>query len=176
MDTSNNLFEYIPCELLCTGLEEDKLLFSKSQECVFAFVNKLKPIMKYLACPVYFCEKVSVGDVQCKLYVRNEKCMPGRVRGVYVCELDSEYAKKYENLDYLYLREDGTFFLTRNSHGDHNRGYIEGDVWKLVKFEYLVKSLDSILQIAIKKRNEVQTGLKARSERLGEAIAVLMRP
>ena len=84
MDTSSNL-DYLPCALWGSDFEEVKLLYKKIREAVFVLVSKLKPVMKYLATPVYFCEKVSIGDVKCKQDVSSSN-IPHKTRGIYLCE------------------------------------------------------------------------------------------
>lgn len=173
MDSSNNLLDYVPRDLLTNQLEEDQELFVKTEETVIALISQLKPIMKYITYPVWLCEVATVGNTECFGSTKADEPAPGTLRGIYLCRVDSKTAEQCGGLDHLFLRDNGLFFLTRNAHGEHYRGYIGGGVWINVPFKDLLGSLQAAFKVAVERREKQLETLGKRKELLDKIVKLI---
>ena len=151
-----------------SGFPEDAELAEKAEKVVELLVKELKPVLRYIAIP-FLVKKTNVSP-------------PSSFRAIEIICF-----KRYpaEELEYLFLSEDGIFFTAKEikaSQYSHEKDYYqptatgENDIlstWRAIPFNEFTASLEEALRQAKEKREKHLASIAERSARLDKIMEIL---
>lgn len=157
MDTSNsqNFQDFRVIDLERSQHSEDRELAVKAEEVVKVLIEKLKPVLRYIATPVPFIQ----GDY--RAITLGEIGEAGRGGTLFLCEnghfIIGELDSFSKDPDHYQFRSSGS------------------DQWKLIPLGVLIASLEKALREAEEKREQHLQAVKERREKLDEILQILKK-
>jgi len=176
MDTSISSKDFRVADLMRSEWDEEKELAVNARRVIETLVDRLKPILKYVAILREFGD---ITEAMCQNYrfTPNFQVHPKRV--LHLLE-GTEEATLYLH---LFLSEEGKFFIatkcSRHRAPEHyhvfeakGRGLL---TWEAFSFQQLLTSLQEALQKATEKRETHLESIRERRKILDEMLEVLKR-
>ena len=157
MDTSNNqnFQDFKVIDLEKSQHSEDRELAVKAEEVVKVLIEKLKPVLRYIATPVPFIQ----GDY--RAIALGEMGEAGRGGTLFLLEnghfIVGELDSSCKDPNHYQFRSSGS------------------DLWKLIPLGVLIASLEKALREAEEKREQHLQAVKERREKLDEILQILKK-